>query len=75
MEPLNDHLKELLEEDVIEGPLLEEEEDTWISNLVITDKKWDAKSKQPGERVHIRANLDCRELNQWVYQTHEPIPT
>ena len=56
VEPLNDHLKELLEEDVIEGPLLEEEEDTWISNLVITDKKWDAKSKQPGERVHIRAN-------------------
>ena len=75
VEPLKDHLKELLEEDVIEGPLLEEEEGTWISNLVITDKKWDSAEKKKGERVQIRANLDCRELNEWVYQTHEPIPT
>lgn len=40
IQPLEDHLKELLEEDVIEVPLVEEEEGTWISNLVITDKKW-----------------------------------
>ena len=25
--------------------------------------------------MQIRANLDCRDLNEWVYQTHEPIPT
>ena len=75
VQPLEDHLKELMEEDVIEGPLVEEEEGTWISNLVITDKKWDGESKPEGERVQIRANLDCRELNEYVYQTHEPIPT
>ena len=75
VEPLKDHLKELLEQDVIEGPLAEEEEGRWISNLVITDKKWDTGAKNPGDRVQIRANLDCRELNEWVYQTHEPIPT
>ena len=73
--PLEDHLKELLEEDVIEGPLVEEEEGTWISNLVITGKRWDEAEKKEGDRVQIRANLDCRELNEHVYQTHEPIPT
>ena len=60
---------------MVEGPLTEEEKGTWISNLVITDKKWDGGEKKEGERVHIRANLDCRPLNKWVYQTHEPIPT
>ena len=75
VKPLEDHLAELLDEDVIEGPLVEEEEGTWISNLVITDKKWDGKEKQTGDRVQIRANLDCRDLNDHVYQTHEPIPT
>ena len=75
VKPLEDHLKELLAEDVIEGPLVEEEEGTWISNLVITDKKWDGEDKHKGDRVQIRANLDCRPLNQSCYQTHEPIPT
>ena len=62
-----------MENDVIEGPLTEEEEGSWISNLVITDKKWD--EGKPGERQQIRANLDLRPLNKYVYQTHEPIPT
>ena len=75
-EPLEDHLAELLEQDVIEGPLQKEERGTWISNLVITAKAWDKeKERRPGERVQIRANLDCRPLNEVVYQTHEPIPT
>ena len=74
-EPLEDHLAKLLEQDVIEGPLQEEERGTWISNLVITAKAWDKeKERRPGERVQIRANLDCRPLNEVVYQTHEPIP-
>ena len=73
LEPLKQHLKELVENDVIEGPLTEEEEGSWISNLVITDKKWD--ESKPGERQQIRANLDLRPLNKHVYQTHEPIPT
>ena len=74
VQPLNDHLEELLKEDVIEGPINQEEQGTWISNLVITDKKWD-KARGPEERVQIRANLDLRELNEYVYQTHTPIPT
>ena len=65
----------MVEQDVIEGPLQEEEAGTWISNLVITGKKWDEGVKESGERRHIRANLDCRPLNEVVYQTHEPIPT
>ena len=75
VQPLADHMKELIAEDVVEGPLTEEEEGTWISNLVITDKKWDEEKKKEGERIQIRANLDCRPLNNYVYQTHEPIPT
>ena len=74
-EPLEKHIKELLEEGVIEGPLQHEEEGTWVSNLVITGKKWDTEEKKKGDRVQIRANLDCRPLNKVVYQTHEPIPT
>ena len=75
-QPLEDHLAELLEQDVIEGPLQEEERGTWISNLVITAKAWDkGQDRRPGDRVQIRGNLDCRPLNEVVYQTHEPIPT
>ena len=46
-----------------------------MSNLVITAKKWDTDEKKKGDRVQIRANLNCRTLNKVVYQTHEPIPT
>ena len=49
---------------------------TWISNLVITAKAWDkGQERRPGDRVQIRANLDCRPLNEAVYKTHKPIPT
>ena len=73
---LEDNLAELLEQDVIEGPLQEEERGTWISNLVITTKAWDKeKDKRPGKRVQIRANLDFRPLKEVVYQTHKLIPT
>ena len=76
VQPLKDHLEELKKEDVIEGPIQEEEEGSWISNLVITDKRWEGEEvKAAGERVQVRANLDCRPLNKHVYQTHEPIPT
>ena len=74
-EPLREHIQELLEAGVIEGPLQHEEEGTWVSNLVITGKKWDTEEKKKGDRIQIRANLDCRPLNKVVYQTHEPIPT
>ena len=74
VQPLKDHLAEMIKEDVIEGPLAEEEEGSWISNLVITDKKWDG-AQEEGQRTQIRANLDLRSLNTFIYQTHEPIPT
>ena len=67
-QPLEEHIQELLEAGVIE-------EGTWVSNLVITRKKWDTEEKKRGDRVQIRANLECRPLNKVVYQTHEPIPT
>ena len=41
---------------------------------MITDKKWDG-AHEEGQRTQIRANLDLRPLNTFVYQTHEPIPT
>ena len=34
-------IKKMVDEDIIEGPLETEEPGTYISNLVITDKKWD----------------------------------
>ncbi len=74
IQPLKEHLAEMIEQDVIEGPLSEEEEGSWISNLVITDKKWEG-AHEEGRRTQIRANLDLRPLNTFVYQTHEPIPT
>ena len=55
--------------------MVEEEKGTWISNLVITDKKSDVKEKQTGDRVQIKGNLDYRDLNDHVYQIHELIPT
>ena len=57
----------MLVEDIIEGPIGIEEPGTYISNLVIIDKKWD-----PNQ---IRITLDCQEVNKDIYQTHEPIPT
>ena len=56
----------MVDED-IEGPLETEEPGTYISNLVITDKKWDP------QRIGVR--LDCQQINKDIYQTHEPIPT
>jgi hypothetical protein len=64
----------MIKEDVIEGPLSEEEEGSWISNLVITDKKWDG-AQEEGRRIQIRANLDLCPLNTFMYQTNEAIPT
>ena len=74
MKPLKDDLGKMIEQDVIKGPL-EEEEGSWISNQVITDKRWNNSAKKEGQRIQIRANLDGQPLNNYVYQTHEPMPT
>ena len=73
--PLEDYLAELQEQDVIKGPLQEEERGTWISLLIITAKAWyKGQDRRPEGRVQICANLNCCPLNQAIYQTHEPVP-
>ena len=57
----------MIEEDIIEGPLSDEEEGSFISNLVLREKK-DGSDR-------IRMTLDCTGVNQHLYTTHEPIPT
>ena len=64
---LHDEIIKMVDEDIIEGPQETEEPGTYISNLVITDKKWDPQ--------RMRVKLDCQQVNKDIYQTHEPIPT
>ena len=58
-------VEKMLDEDVIEGPIEIEEPGTFLSNLVITDKKGSDR---------IRVTLDCQAVNKEIYPTHEPIP-
>jgi hypothetical protein len=67
LEPLKKHLQELLDGDVIEGPLGSEHATGWVSNVVIMGKSWD--------KDRIRMNLDTRLMVDSVKQTHFPIPT
>ena len=60
---------------VVKGPQLEEEKGTWISNLVISGKKWDTEEKKADDRIQILAYSDFRLLNNMIYQTHKFIPT
>ena len=69
IDSLNTEIDKMLRDDIIEGPIEMEEKGTFISNLVITDKKWDKTGKE------IRVTLDCQAANKVIYQTHEPIPT
>ena len=66
LDPLPEELKSMLADNVIEGPIDNEEPGTFISNLVITDKK---------DTDRIRVTLDCQDVNRHIYATHEPIPT
>ena len=66
MDRLKSELKNMKDEDIIEGPIEIEEPGTFISNLVITDKK---------DSDRIRVTLDCQAVNKVIYPTHEPIPT
>ena len=49
--PLEEHIKELLEAGVIEGPLQHKEEGTCVSNLVISGKKWDTEVYQTHQPI------------------------
>merc|ERR1712048_311865 len=66
MEKLKTELERMKREDIIEGPIEVEEPGTFLSNIVITDKK---------DTGDIRVTLDCQEVNKVIYPTHEPIPT
>ena len=66
MDRLKVELEKMKDEDIIEGPIEIEEPGTFISNLVITDKK---------DTDRIRVTLDCQAVNKVIYPTHEPIPT
>ena len=66
VERLHSEITKMSKDGIIEALLQIEEPGTYISNLVITDKKWDPEK--------IQVTLDCQWVNKDVYQTHEPIP-
>ena len=65
-ERLRQELGRMKEEDINEGPITIEELGTFLSNLVITDKKGTGR---------ICVTIDCQAVNKAIYPTHEPIPT
>ena len=62
---VSDHLKELRDNDIIEGPLDPSVNLDWISKVVIT--------KKPSGQ--IRMNLDMRHANLAIKESHIPVPT
>ena len=63
IEPTKREIKRMLDEDIIEGPISLEEPGTFLSNLVITDKKDSMKGS-------IRVTLDCQAVNKEIHPTH-----
>ena len=66
MDRLESELRKMVKEDIIERPIEIEEPGTFLSNLVITDKK---------DTDRIRVTLECQSVNKEIYHTHEPIPS
>ena len=66
-ERMSDHVKELVAEGVVDGPLESKDATGWISNPVITAKKWSEKK--------IRLNLHMRHMEDIVKTTHFPMAT
>ena len=64
---LKKHLEELKAAGVVTGPLKSEDATGWVSNPLITTKKWDEHA--------IRVNLDLRNMEKSVRPTHFPMPT
>ena len=64
---LDQWIDESLKADVIEGPIGSGDPQDYISNLVITGKRW-----SDDER---RFNLDMRDANRDIIRVHYPIPT
>ena len=55
------------EHDLIEGPLPARECKGWLSNMVVTKKKWDSEE--------VRINIDTKRMNSSLVPTKIPIPT
>ena len=64
---LKAHLDELKAAGVMLGPLDSKDAIGWISNPVISGKKWDSRK--------IRVNLDLRDMEEAVKPSHFPMPT
>merc|ERR1712020_274763 len=64
---LEEWLKRGVEDDILEGPLRSSDPQDYISNLVITGKKW--------SDSELRFNLDMRSVNRDLVRVHFPIPT
>ena len=64
---LKKHSEELEAPGVVSGPLKSDDATGWVSNPVITAKKWDEQA--------IRVNLDLRNMEKAVRPTHFPMPT
>ena len=60
-------LQELKANDLIEGPLPTEECTGWVTNMVITKKKWNENE--------VRINIDTKRMNDQLEPTTIPIPT
>ena len=59
-------IERMISEDIIEGPIKIEEPGTFLSNLVITDKKNGSND--------VRVTLDCQSVNKVIHPSHEPFP-
>ena len=64
---LKAHLEELAAGGVVVGPLESKDATGWVSNPVITDKRW--------SNTQIRVNLDLRHMKDAVQTSHFPMPT
>ena len=62
---LKEEFDSMLKDDIIGGPISNEEPGKFLSNLVITKKRDSSK---------IRVTLDCKDVNKEIYATHEPVP-
>ena len=60
-------LKELKDNDLIEGPLPPRECKGWLTNMVVTKKKWASDE--------VRINIDTKRMNDQLITTKIPIPT
>ena len=63
----SENILELLEAGVIEGPLQHKDEGTWVSNVVITVKKWDTVEKKKEDPRNCAIHSEAvRDSLRWI---------